>query len=77
LSSLKIKLFGGGRQTKGLVSPGVLLTRSILKLNNVPAPFSGVSSSEWAAMRRVLSVPGPVLKMIELMVQLVEVSPAA
>ena len=74
---MKIKLFGVGCQTNGLISPGVLLTLSILRLNSVPEPFSGVKSSEKAEMRRVLIVPGPVLRMFEETFQLVAVSPAA
>ena len=73
---MKKKLSGDGSQTKGLVAPGVLLTLSILKLNSVPDPFSGVASSERAEMRRVLSVPGPVLRMFEETFQLPPVSPA-
>ena len=76
LSSKKIKLSGGAAQTKGLVAPGALLTLSILRLNKVPAPSSGVKSSEKAEMRRVLSVPGPVLRTFEETFQFVEVSPA-
>jgi hypothetical protein len=58
LSSMKIKLSGAGFQTNGLIAPGVLLTRSILRLNNVPIPFNGVKSSEKAEIRKVLIVPG-------------------
>ena len=76
-ASKKKKLFGGGRQTNGLIAPGVLLTLSILRLKSVPDPFSGVSSSERANTCRVLSVPGPVLRIVEEMVQLVAVSPAS
>ena len=39
---MKIKLSGAGCQTNGLISPGVLLTLSILRLNSVPDPFSAV-----------------------------------
>ena len=76
LSSIKIKLSGAGLQTSGLVSPGVLLTLSNLTLQSVPIPFSGVKSSEKADIRRVLVVPGPVLRMFEETFQLVPVSPA-
>ena len=76
LSSMKKKLFGSAAQTNGLVSPGVLLTLSILRLNSIPIPFKGVKSSEKAEMRRVLVVPGPLLRMLEETFQLVEVSPA-
>ena len=72
------KVIGAGCQTNGLVAPGVLLTLSILRLKSVPDPFSGVKSSEKADMRRVLSVPGPVLRMFEETFQLPPpVSPAA
>jgi hypothetical protein len=54
----------------------VLLTLSILRLNNVPIPLRGVKSSEKAEMRRVLVVPGPLLIMFEETFQLVPVSPA-
>ena len=76
MSSMKKKLSGAGFQVKGLMSPGVLLTRSIRRLKSVPIPFSGVKSSEKAEMRRVLVVPGPVLRMFEETFQLVAVSPA-
>ena len=56
---MKTKLFGGGAQTNWLVLPGVLLTRSILRLKSVPDPLSGVKSSEKADMRKVLIGPGP------------------
>jgi hypothetical protein len=39
---MKIKLFGSGFQTSGLIAPGVLLTLSILRLKSVPIPFNGV-----------------------------------
>ena len=45
-------------QINGLMSPGVLLILSILRLNSAPDPFSGVKSFEKADMRRVFSVPG-------------------
>ena len=75
--SAKIKLSGAGFQTNGLVAPGVLLTLTILRLNNVPDPFKGVLSCEKDDMRRVFSVPGPVLRMFAATIQLLEVSPAA
>jgi hypothetical protein len=43
---MKIKLFGVGFQTNVLVSPTVLLTLSILRLNSVPTPFNGVKLGE-------------------------------
>ena len=74
LSSMKIKSFGGDFQAKGLISPGVLLTLSILRLNSVPDPFSGVKSFEKADMRRVL-IPEPG-RMLPETFQLTPVSPA-
>ena len=56
---MKIKLFGSGSQANGLVLPGVLLTRSILRLKSVPDPLSGVKSGEKADRRNVLIGPGP------------------
>ena len=73
---MKIKLSGAGFQTRVLVAPGVLLTLSILRLNNVPVPFSGVKSFEKADMRRVLVVPGPLLITLLETFQLTAVSPA-
>ena len=73
---MKMKLSGAGFQTSALVSPGVLLTLSILSSNRVPDPESGVKSFEKADMRRVLIVPGPVLRMFEETFQLLAVSPA-
>ena len=72
---MKKKLSGSAAQTNGLISPGVLLTLSILRLNSVPDPFSGVKSCEKADMRRVLSVPVPGRILAETF-QLVAVSPA-
>src|SRR5437867_1128308 len=63
LSSMKIKLFGSAAQTNGLISPGVLLTLSILSWNSVPDPFSGVRVLMKAERRTVLVVPGPELRM--------------
>ena len=77
LSSTKTKLSGAGFQTNGHIAPGVLVTLTSLRLNNVPEPFSGVMSFEKACMRRVLIVPGPLLIMAPATVQSVEVSPAA
>jgi hypothetical protein len=74
---MKIRESGAGCQTNGLVAPDVLLTLTILRLNNVPDPFIGSWGSERADMRRVFSVPGPVLRMSALTFQLVAVSPAA
>src|SRR5438128_5530257 len=54
-----------GAQTKGLRAPHVLLTLSILSSNSVPDPFSGTNVPINAEMRRVLVVPGPVLRMLE------------
>lgn len=57
--SMKKKLSGGFAQVKGVISPGVLLTLSILNSKRVPAPDRGVKSSENADIRRVLIGPGP------------------
>ena len=76
MSSIKIKLSGAGFQTRVLVSPGVLLTLSILTLNRVPIPFRGVKSFEKADMRSVLVVPGPLLRTFPDTFQLTPVSPA-
>ena len=77
LSSIKMKLSGAGFQANALVSPGVLLTRSILTLKSVPIPFSGVKSFEKAEMRSVFIVPGPLLRTFPDTFQLTPVSPAA
>ena len=74
---MKIKLFWSAAQTSVLVSPGVLLTLSILRLKSVPIPLSGVKSFEKAEMRRVLIVPGPLLIRLLDTFQLTAVSPAA
>ena len=74
--SMKKKLSGSGFQTNGLVSPGLVLTLSIFRLNSKPDPFSGVKSREKAEMRRILAV-GPVPgRMFEETFQLVLVRPA-
>ena len=72
---MKIKLSGSGRQTKGLISPGVLLTLSILSLYSVPTPDRGVKSFEKADTRSVLIGPGPGRRFAD-MPQLPAVSPA-
>ena len=74
---MKMKLFGSGFQTSVLVSPGVLLTLSILTLKSVPIPFSGVMSFEKAEIRRVFIVPGPLLRTFPDTFQLTAVSPVA
>jgi hypothetical protein len=76
LPSIQKNCLGGGAQTNGLVAPAVLLTRSIRSSNKVPDPDSGVKSFDKADMRRVLIVPGPVLKMPAETFQLPAVSPA-
>ena len=58
-ASIKIKSFGGAAQVRAVFAPGVLLTRVIFKLNNVPEPDSGVKSFEKAEMRRVRIGPPP------------------
>ena len=77
LASMKIKLFGFAAQTNGLIAPGALLTLSILSLNNVPDPFSGVKSFEKADMRRVLIGPGPGRTLPDTVQLEAPVSPAA
>ena len=74
--SIKMKLSGAGAQFNGDTSDGLLLTRTMRRLNNVPEPVSGVKSSENADTRRVLIGPGPG-KMLADTFQLVAVSPAA
>ncbi len=74
-ASMKIKLFGSAAQINGVVAPGVLLTRSILRLKSVPDPFSGVKSCEKADMRSVLIGPAPGRMFAETF-QLLAVSPA-
>ena len=70
-----MKLSGSAAQTNGLVSPGVLLTLSILRLKSGPDPFNGVKSSEKAETRSVLIGPGPG-KTLPDTTQLLAVSPA-
>ena len=60
--SIKKKLSGSGFQINGLIAPEVLLTLVMFRLNRVPEPESGVKSSERAETRKVLTVPGPVLR---------------
>ena len=72
---MKKKLSGACAQINALVSPGLLLTLSILRLNRVPDPFRGMKSSENADMRRVLIVPPPGRMFAETF-QLLAVSPA-
>src|SRR6266436_6340985 len=64
-----------GAQTKGLKSPQLLLTLSILRPNSVLEPESGVKSFEKADRRRVLIVPGPVLMTFDETLQLTLVNP--
>ena len=76
--SIKRKLSGDGRHVSVVFAPAVLLTLSILKLNSVPDPLSGVTPSFTKAdMRRVFVVPGPVLRILPATVQLLAVRPAA
>ena len=75
---MKMKLFGLGLQSNELVSPGLLLMRSIRKFSNVPDPLSGVTPSlTKAEMRRVLIIPGPLLIMLAATVHPELVRPAA
>jgi len=71
---MKKKLSGSAAQTNGVISPGVLLTLTILNSNRVPAPFSGTKSFENAETRSVRIVPGP-LKTFPVTFQLPPVSP--
>ena len=57
--SIKKKLSGGGAHANRLTDPGVLLTRSILNSNKVPAPESGTKSFDIPDIRRVRIGPGP------------------
>jgi len=76
-ASTKKKWPGGTAHVSAVLATGVLLTLVIFRLNRVPEPDSGVKSLEKAAMRSVLIVPGPVLRMLEETFQLTAVSPAA
>ena len=69
------KLSGSGFQTNGDVGPAVVLTLSILRLNNNPDPFSGVKSSEKADIRRVLIPVAGIGRMFAETFQLLAVSP--
>jgi len=73
---MKRKLSGSAFQVNGVEAPGVLLTRTILRLYSGPAPDNGVKSSEKAETRRVLIGPGPGKTFPETF-QLFTVSPAA
>src|SRR5437773_7102102 len=76
LESMKKKSFGGAAQVSAVLAPPVLLTLVMFRLNRVPEPESGVKSFEKAEMRRVLIVPGPVLRTLPETFQLLAVSPA-
>jgi len=54
------KSFGDAAQVRGVLAPGVLLTRVICRTNNVPAPDNPVEPSvEKAETRRVRMGPPP------------------
>ena len=73
---MKMKSSGEGRQVRVVITPGVLLTRSMRRLNSVPEPVSGVTPSfTKAETRRILIGPGPG-KTFPATVQLLAVSPA-
>ena len=58
--SMKMKSSGDGRQVSAVLSLGFELTRTIRRLNSVPAPDNGVLPSlTKAEMRSVLIGPGP------------------
>ena len=74
--SIKMKLFGGATHVSGVFAPGVVLTRTMFRLNKVPEPESGVKSFENADKRRVRIGPPPG-RIAALIIQLLLVSPAA
>ena len=76
-ASTKKKWPGGTAHVSAVLATGVLLTLVMFRLNRVPEPDSGVKSFEKPAIRSVLIVPGPVLRMLEETFQLTAVSPAA
>src|SRR6478672_8361086 len=58
--SMNSKSLGDAAQVSAVFAPGVLLTRVIFRLNNTPAPESGVIPSfEKAAIRSVRIGPPP------------------
>src|SRR4051812_3215512 len=72
------KSFGKARQAREVFWPGVALTLFHFMLKTAPAPINGVTPSlENAETRRVLNVPGPVLRTLPETVQLLEVNPTA
>lgn len=75
--SMNSKSLGGAAQVNGVLAPGVLLTRTMFKLNRTPDPESGVIPSfENAEIRRVLIGPPPG-KTFPVTFQLLAVNPAA
>ena len=69
-------MLGGADQVKGVLAPGVLLTRVRFKKSKVPAPDKGVTPSpEKAEMRSLLMGPPPDSMLPETF-QLFPVSPA-
>src|SRR6476660_1936552 len=75
LASIKAKSFRPAAQVRAVLAPGVLLTRVMFRLNNVPVPDRGVMSLEKAEIRRVLIAPFPGRTLPETF-QLLEVNPA-
>jgi hypothetical protein len=68
--SMNWKSFGKADQVTAVLCPGELLTRTHRVLKRTPAPVSGVTPSlTKAEIRKVLNVPGPVLRTFEPTVQ--------
>ena len=75
--SMNSKSFGFAFQTSVVLAPPVQLTLRQRVLKRTPDPLSGVTPSLTKAdMRKVLSVPGPVLRVFDPTVQPLAVSPA-
>ena len=76
LESMKTKSLGAATHVRGVIVPGVSLTRSRFKLKRVPEPESGVKPSfEKAEIRRVRIGPEPG-KTLAVTFQFPPVSPA-
>lgn len=73
--SMNTKLLGIGCQVSGVERPGIFPVLSILRLQRVPEPESGVRSFEIAEKRSVRVGPGPGIRAPDTF-QLPEVSPA-
>jgi hypothetical protein len=75
--SMYSKSLGNARQVNGVEAPGVELTRFQWMTKSDPEPFNGVTPLfTKAETRNVLIVPGPVFKMLPLIVHPLPVSPA-